>query len=85
VFGGTRPVTGSSRPSREATAPYRVFNLESLAPLLVRRSPHALCLYRLSFRVFTFQIPEKHIELLPGILSWASAPLQRQPKHRAAA
>jgi hypothetical protein len=37
----------------------------------------------LSYRVFTLQTPRKQL-MFPGILSWASTPLQRLPKHRAA-
>jgi hypothetical protein len=48
-------------PSREVAAPCRVYNLNSLAPSLVQRSPHALGLHRLDFRVFTIQAPKKHV------------------------
>jgi hypothetical protein len=56
---GPRLVTVSGLPSHEVTAPCRVLTLKTLAPLLLRRSPHTLYLRRLGFRVFTFQIPEK--------------------------
>jgi hypothetical protein len=84
VLGGPRSVAESSHPSREVAAPYRVFSLEKLAPALLQRSPHAFRPFRLGYRVFTFQAPEETLNFL-GILSWASAPLQRMPKHRAAA
>jgi len=42
VFGGSRLVTESALSSPEVTAPYRVLNLITLAPILVLRSPHAL-------------------------------------------
>jgi len=43
-----------------------------------------LTLADLSYRVFTLQTPRNQL-MVPGILSWASTPLQRLPKHRAAA
>jgi len=84
VLSGTRLVTESDLPSHEVAAPCRVFSLETLAPSLLRRTPHALYPRGLGYRVFPLQAPEKHLMLL-GFLSWASAPLQRRPKHRAAA
>jgi hypothetical protein len=60
VFGGIRFVTESDLPSREVTAPCRVFSLETLAPLLLQRSPHALHPHGLDHRVFTLQAPERH-------------------------
>jgi hypothetical protein len=59
VFGGSRLVPKPDLPSREVTAPCRVSVLITLAPLLVRRSPLALHLKRLGFRVFTYQAPGK--------------------------
>jgi hypothetical protein len=61
VSGGLRSVTESDHPSREVTAPYRVLNLETLAPALLRRSPLALGHFGPGFRVFTFQAPEKQM------------------------
>jgi len=84
VLGGPRSVFEPGLPSHEVAAPCRVFNLESLAPALVRRSPLALRRFRPGYRVFTFQVP-RYNRLFLGILSWASAPLQRLPKHLAAA
>jgi len=65
VFGRAQPVTRSSRSSREVAAPCRVFP-ETLAPLLVRRSPRALCRSRPGFRVFAFQDPEKQLAYSSG-------------------
>jgi hypothetical protein len=60
VLSGTRLVTESDLPSREVTAPCRVLSLETLAPSLLRRSPHALYPRGLGYRVFPLQAPEKH-------------------------
>jgi len=60
--GGPRSVTESDLPSREVTTPFRVLSLETLAPVLLRRSPHALYHHRWGFRVFTLQAPEKHVK-----------------------
>jgi len=38
--------------------PCRVLSLETLAPTLLRRSPHALCHCGLGYRVFTLRAPE---------------------------
>jgi len=84
VSGGLRFVTESVLSSREVTAPYRVLSLDKLAPVLLRRSPHAFRPRGVGSRVYTLQAPDESLKIL-GILSWASAPLQRRPKHRAAA
>jgi len=60
ALSGTRLVTETGHSSREVTAPCRVFSLETLAPALLRRSPRALGLHRLGFRVFALQAPGKH-------------------------
>jgi len=52
---------------------------------LVRRSPHALYHSRLRLQGLHAPSPRATICIVLGILSWASAPLQRMPKHRAAA
>jgi hypothetical protein len=77
-------ITTSQRSSPEVTAPCRVSNLKALVPSWLRHSPHVLHRCRLDSRVFAFQAPEYNGIVLE-ILSWASAPLQRLPKHRAAA
>jgi hypothetical protein len=61
VFGGLRLVTESDRPSHEVTAPCRVSNRKTLAPLLLQRSPHALYPRELGYRVFTLRAPEKQL------------------------
>jgi hypothetical protein len=61
VFGGPRSVAGPDLPSREVATPCRVLSLETLAPVLLRRSPHALHPCGLGFRVFTLQAPEKQV------------------------
>jgi hypothetical protein len=63
VFGGTRCVTASCPSSHEVAAPCRVLNLEKLAPALLRRSPPALCPFRLGYRVFALQVPEEAFNL----------------------
>ncbi len=83
--GGPRSVAESGLPSREVTAPCRVSSLETLAPSLLRRSPHALYPSRGWATGSSRSRPPRNEKPFLGILSWASAPLQRQPKHRAAA
>jgi hypothetical protein len=63
VSSGSRSVTESDLPSREVTAPCRVFSLETLAPVLLRRTPHALYPRGLGYRVFTLQAPEKQVNV----------------------
>jgi len=64
VSGGYRSVAESDLPSREVAAPCRVFNLEKLAPALLRRSPHALYLFRPGYRVFALQVPGESVKVL---------------------
>jgi hypothetical protein len=45
VLSGSRPVAESVLASHEVTAPCRVSNLITLAPVLVERSPLALSLF----------------------------------------
>jgi hypothetical protein len=59
--GGLRSVAESDHPSREVATPCRVFSLETLASVLLRRSPRALGHSGLGYRVFTFQTPEKNV------------------------
>jgi len=63
---GIRLVASSDHPSRGVAAPCRVFNLVSLAPSWVRRSPLALCLTWPGLRVFTLQVPGKTSDEFPG-------------------
>jgi hypothetical protein len=58
ALGGPRLVTESGHPSHEVAVPCRVFSLETLTPLLLRRSPHALYPCGLGYRVFTLRAPE---------------------------
>jgi len=57
MLDSSRLVAEPGLPSREVATPCRVFSLETLAPSLLRRSPLALGLCRLDFRVFAFQAP----------------------------
>jgi len=63
VSGGLRSVAESDQPSREVTIPCRVLSLESLAPVLLRHSPHALSHSGPGFRVFALQTPERHLHV----------------------
>jgi len=79
-----RLVAESSRASLEVTAPFRVSpeiasaRMASGAPLW----PFAANGWAAGFS--RFRLPRNNC-LASGLLSWASAPLQRLPKHRAAA
>jgi len=84
VSGGPRSVAESGLPSREVTVPCRVFSSEMLAPPLLRRFPSCPLPLRAGLQGLHPPGPGKQVNG-SRILSWASAPLQRLPKHRAAA
>jgi hypothetical protein len=84
VFGGSRFVAETDLPSLEVTAPCRVSNLITLAPSLVPALPSCPWPSGWTSGSSRTRSPEKP-NSLSRILSWASAPLQRQPKHRAVA